>query len=74
MTLSNIKKHSNKLMNEDFQCWCSHCDEVFVDSHKKGKLFSVNGHVQENDGKLGNYEAVFFTVCNGCLNSCEKSV
>jgi hypothetical protein len=45
--------------------WCSHCDQVMVDSPDKGSLFRVFGHVKESGG-YGSYDPVFFAVCSEC--------
>ena len=64
----NIVNSNDKLISAEYYCWCSHCDRVLVDSPEKGNFYMAFGHLRMEDGSLGGYEPVYFSLCKECDN------
>lgn len=48
--------------------WCQVCDMKLVDptDPTTGTFYRAHGHTVKNDGTLGNYRCVVFSVCKEC--------
>lgn len=64
---SNFSKVNDLLKDEKYHCWCSECDDIFINDSMKGNLYRIMGHLYSyNYKELGNYEPVFFSYCREC--------